>query len=203
VLCEKPLALSVAEGRELTGLAAQKGLRNCPFHNLRFYPMVQHTRRMRENGDLGEILVVQGKYWQDWLLLDTGWNWRLEWKTGGPARCFGHIGSHWSEMAEHITGLRVTSLCADFQTFHKVRKRARHSVETFASKLGGAEAYDELPIDTEDFRRGVVSQGDRVRGRFTASQVSAGRKNCLRLEVYGAKTGAAWDQERPDELWMG
>jgi predicted dehydrogenase len=203
VLCEKPLALSEAQGRELTALAAQMRLRNCTCHNLRFYPMVQHMRRMRENGNLGDILVVEGTYSQDWLLLETDWNWRLESKTGGAARCFGDIGSHWADMAEHVTGLRITALCADFQTFHKIRKRPRHSVETFASKLSGAEEYDEAPIDSEDFGAVLFRMGDRARGCFTASQVSAGRKNRLRMEVYGTKAGMAWDQERPDELWIG
>jgi predicted dehydrogenase len=203
VLCEKPLALSVAQAQELSDLAAQTRLRNCTFHNLRFYPMVQHMRRMRENGDMGDIMVVQGTYSQDWLMLDTDWNWRLESKTGGPLRCFGDIGSHWSDMAEHVTGQRITALCADFQTFHKTRKRPRHSVETFAGKLRGTEEYDEVPIDTEDFGAVIFRMGDRVRGCFTASQVSAGRKNQLRLEVYGTNAGVAWDQERPDELWIG
>jgi len=203
VLCEKPLAISVAEARELTALARQTNLRNCTFHNLRFYPMVQHMRRMRENGDLGDILVVQGTYSQDWLLLETDWNWRLQSKTGGPSRCFGDIGSHWSDMAEHVTGLRITALCADFQTFHKTRKRPKGSVETFAGKLRAAEASEDMPIDTEDFGAVLIRLGDRARGCFTASQVSAGRKNRLSLEIYGTKAGVAWDQERPDELWIG
>ncbi|MBV8902472.1 MAG: Gfo/Idh/MocA family oxidoreductase, partial [Acidobacteriia bacterium] len=203
VLCEKPLSLSLDQARELTSLAAEKRLRNCTFHNLRFYPMVQHMRRMRENGDLGEILVVGGTYSQDWLLFDTDWNWRLQSATGGRARCFGDIGSHWSDMAEHVTALRISALCADFQTFHKIRKRPKHSVETFAGKLLGPEEYDEVPIDTEDFGAVLFRMGESVRGSFTASQVSAGRKNRLLLEVYGTKAGVAWDQERPDELWIG
>jgi predicted dehydrogenase len=203
VLCEKPLATSVEQGRELVKAAAEAERRNCTFYNLRFYPMVQHMRRMRENGDLGEILVVEGTYSQDWLLFDTDWNWRLESKTGGQLRCFGDIGSHWTDMAEHVTGLRITDLCADLKTFHKTRKRPRHSVETFQSKLESADEYQEVPIDTEDYGAVLFRMGDRVRGSFTASQVSAGRKNHLSLEVYGTKAGVAWDQERPDELWIG
>ena len=67
--------------------------------------MVQQMRRMREAGDLGEILVVQGTYSQDWLLYDTDWNWRIEPKEGGPSRAMADIGSHWCDMAEHVTGL--------------------------------------------------------------------------------------------------
>ncbi|HJT87250.1 MAG TPA: Gfo/Idh/MocA family oxidoreductase [Bryobacteraceae bacterium] len=203
VLCEKPLAISAAQGEELVEMARRTALRNCTFQNLRFYPMVQHMRRMREDGDLGEILVVQGTYSQDWLMLDTDWNWRLESGTNGPSRCMADIGSHWCDMAEHVTGLRVTSLCADLQTFHRTRKRPRKPVETFESKLSQAGEYEEVPIDTEDFGAVIFRMGPRARGCFTASQVSAGRKNRLSLEIYGSKAGVSWDQERPDELWIG
>ena len=77
ILCEKPLAISVQGAREIVELAAIKGVRNCVNHTLRYYPMVQQMRRMREAGELGEILVVQGTYAQDYLLYDTDWNWRL------------------------------------------------------------------------------------------------------------------------------
>jgi predicted dehydrogenase len=178
VLCEKPLATSSADARRLVELARERGLRNCTCHNLRYYPMVQHMRRMREDGDLGEILIVQGTYSQDWLLYDTDWNWRVTSTDGGPSRALADIGSHWCDMAEHVTGQRITSVCADLQTFHKAR-------------------------DTEDFGAVIFRMGDRARGAFTASQVSAGRKNRLSIEIYGSKSGVAWDQERPDELWIG
>jgi predicted dehydrogenase len=165
--------------------------------------MVQHMRRMREDGDLGEILVVQGTYSQDWLLYDTDWNWRLDSKTSGPSRCLADLGSHWCDMAEHVTGLRITSVCADLQTYHKTHKRPKGPVETFAGKMPIPEDYIETPVDTEDFGAVAFRMGDRARGAFTASQVSAGRKNRLNLEIYGTKAGVAWDQERPDELWIG
>jgi predicted dehydrogenase len=203
VLCEKPLATSVAEGEELVSIAKRQGLRNCTCHNLRYYPMVQQMRRMREAGDLGEILVVQGTYSQDWLLYDTDWNWRVETGAGGPSRCMADIGSHFFDMAEHVTGLRITSLCADLQTFHPTRKQPKHSVETFANKLLGPEDYIATPVDTEDFGAVIFRMGNRTRGSVTASQVSAGRKNRLSIEIYGTKASVAWDQERPDELWSG
>ena len=203
VLCEKPLSTSTENARKLVDLARETGRRNCTFHNLRFYPMVQHMRRMREAGDLGEILVVQGTYSQDWLLYDTDWNWRLDSKANGPSRTLADIGSHWCDMAEHVTGLRITSVCADLQTFHKKRKRPKGSVETFAGKTLRPEEYQEVDIDTEDFGAVVFRMGERTRGAFTASQVSAGRKNRLNLEIFGTEAGVSWDQERPDELWIG
>jgi len=203
VLCEKPLATTVEEGEELVALAAHHKLRNCVCHNLRDYPMVQQMRRLCEAGDLGEILMVQGTYFQDWLLYDTDWNWRVDAKAGGPSRCMADIGSHWFDMAEHVTGLRVTSLCADLQTFHPQRKKPKHSVETFANKLLGPEDYIETAVDSEDFGAVMFRMGPRTRGTVTASQVSAGRKNRLSIEIYGTKSSVAWNQERPDELWQG
>ena len=203
VLCEKPLTTTSAESEELVALAARQGLRNCVCHNLRYYPMVQQMRRLREAGDLGEILVLQGTYSQDWLLYDTDWNWRVDSGPGGPSRCMADIGSHWFDMAEHITGLRVSSLCADLQTVHKARKQPKHSVETFANKLLGPEDYIETPVDTEDFGAVIFRMGDRTRGGMTASQVSAGRKNGFTMEVYGTRASVSWNQERPDELWVG
>ena len=203
VLCEKPLATTVEQGEELVALAARQGMRNGVCHNLRFYPMVQQMRAMREAGDLGEILVVQGTYFQDWLLYDTDWNWRVDAKTGGPSRCMADIGSHWFDLAEHVTGLRVTSLCADLQTFHRTRNQPKHSVETFANKLLGPEDYIETAVETEDFGAVIFHMGARARGSVTACQVSAGRKNRFNIEIYGTRSSVAWNQERPDELWVG
>ena len=203
VVCEKPLATSVEQAEELVSLAAQKGVRNSVCHNLRFYPMVQQMRSMREAGDLGEILIVQGTYFQDWLLYKTDWNWRVDAKAGGPSRCMADIGSHWFDMAEHVTGLRVTSLCADLQTFHPTRKQPKRPVETFANKLLGPEDNIETAVDTEDFGAVLFHMGDRARGSVTASQVSAGRKNRLSIEICGSRSSVAWNQERPDELWVG
>jgi predicted dehydrogenase len=207
VLCEKPLATTVEQGQELVALAASLALRNCVCHNLRFYPMVNQMRRLCEDGDLGEILIVQGTYWQDWLLYDTDWNWRVDAKAGGPSRCMADIGSHWFDMAEYVTGHRLTSLCADLQTFHPTRKQPKRAVETFANKILGSADYIETPVDTEDFGAVIFHMGgpmgERIRGSLVASQVSAGRKNRLSLEIYGTKSSVAWDQERPDELWSG
>jgi predicted dehydrogenase len=203
VLCEKPLATSVEEAAELVSLASRQGLRHGICHNIRFYPMVQQMCAMREAGELGEILVVQGTYFQDWLLYDTDWNWRVDSQAGGPSRVMADVGSHWFDLAEHITGARVSSLCADLQTFHSVRKKPKHAVETFANKLLGPEDYVETAVDSEDFGAVLFRMGSRARGSVTASQVSAGRKNRLSIEICGTKSSVAWNQEQPDELWVG
>jgi predicted dehydrogenase len=203
VLCEKPLSISVEEAQELVTLAQERSLRNCVCHNLRYYPMIQQIRRMLEDGDLGEVLVVQGTYSQDWLLYETDWNWRIDAKAGGALRAMGDIGSHWFDMAEHLTGLRVRSLCADLHTFYRTRKRPKQSIETFGGKLLTAADVEDTPVQTEDFGAVVFHIGEGARGAMTASQVSAGRKNHLSIEIYGTKSSVSWNQERPDELWIG
>ena len=180
VICEKPLSTSVENAKKLVALAAQTKRRNCTFHNLRFYPMVQQMRRMREDGDLGEILVVQGTYSQDWLLYDTDYNWRIESKDNGPSRSLADIGSHWCDMAEHVTGLRITSLCADVQTFHKTRKKPKGPIETFAGKILRA--------------RRLRRDSHRYRG-FRRRDVPHGRAHARRIHRQPGFRGA---QERPE-----
>ncbi len=199
VLCEKPLASTVAEAESMIALANRKQLAHCTLFNVRSYPQVQNMRRMCEAGEFGEIYVVQGTYSQDWLLYDTDWNWRIE---SGPSRTFADIGSHWCDLAEHVTGKRISSLCADLQTFHKTRKKPRHSVETFAGKTLRPEEYDEVAITTEDFGAMLFAMGE-TRGSLTVSQVAAGRKNRLFLEIFGSRGAAAWSGESPEELWVG
>jgi predicted dehydrogenase len=203
VVCEKPLSLSVSEAQEMVNLAEQKGVPNCVNHNLRYYPVVQHIRRMIEAGELGEVLVVQGTYSQDWLLYDTDYNWRIEKAANGPLRVVGDIGSHWMDLVQHLTGLRITALCADLQIVHKTRKKPKGNIQTFAGKTLTPEDYTEVPIETEDFGSVLLHLGDRARGAFTVSQVNAGCKNRFQMEIYGTKCGVQWNQERPDELWIG
>ena len=202
VLCEKPLAMTTAEAAELVALQAAKGLRGAVNHNLRYYPMVQQMRRMREAGDFGDILVVQGTYSQDWMLYQTDWNWRVDPGVGGASRVMADIGSHFFDMAEHVTGLRVSEVCSDLAIFWPKRPRPASGGESFSGKLEGAKAGIETQIVTEDFGATLFRMG-KARGAMTASQVSAGRKNGLVIEIYGTKGGAAWAQERPEELWLG
>jgi len=207
VLCEKPLSMNLAQAHALAELGAEGNLAHCINHNLRCYPMVQQMRAMIAAGELGEILVVNGTYFQDWLLYDTDWNWRADSAANGALRTMGDIGSHWMDVIEHLTGLRITSLCADLATFHEIRRRPKGSVETFTGKKLAPEDYIETPVSTDDFGAVLLRLGGHskreARGSFAVSQVSAGRKNRFNLEIYGTKSGVAWNQERPDELWIG
>jgi predicted dehydrogenase len=203
VICEKPLSLDAGEAKNMVDVAAKTGLANCVNHNLRYYPVVQHVRQMIAAGELGDILMVQGTYSQDWLLYDTDYNWRIDRAANGPLRVMGDIGSHWMDMIQHVTGLKITGLCADLATFHKTRKRPKVAIETFTGKTLSPDDYELVPMETEDFGAVLVRLGDRARGAYTVSQMSAGNKNRFQFEVYGTKCGVSWNQERPDELWIG
>ncbi|MHB1743342.1 MAG: Gfo/Idh/MocA family protein [Acidobacteriaceae bacterium] len=205
ILCEKPLSTSIETAEELVHLATNRNLRNCVCHNLRYYPMVQQMRRMREDGDLGRILMVQGNYLQDWLLDEAAWNWRIDSGAGGQLRTMGDIGTHWFDMAEHVTGLRVRSLCADLETFYPTRQRPAKNVQASIAQLAAAPAAagEHVTVTTEDFGAVVFQMDEGARGTMMACQMAAGRKNQLRMEIFGTKASVSWNQERPDELWVG
>jgi predicted dehydrogenase len=203
VLCEKPLAMNAAEARDMLKTAEKYNVVHATNHNLRYYPMVQHARAMIAQGDLGDILLVQGTYYQDWLLFETDYNWRLEAKANGPLRVVGDIGSHWMDMIQHLTALKISSLCADLQIVHKNRKRHKGSVETFSGKLAKGAGYEEYKVETEDFGMVMLKLGERARGCYSVSQVSAGCKNRFEFEIFGTKAGLRWNQETPDLLWIG
>ncbi|MBM3782851.1 MAG: Gfo/Idh/MocA family oxidoreductase [Acidobacteria bacterium] len=203
VLCEKPMTMTSKEADGMVKLAAKKKLPNAVCHNLRYYPVVQHIRQYIAAGELGEILHVQGTYSQDWLLYDTDFNWRIDAKANGRLRAVGDIGSHWMDMIQHLTGLSITGLCADLATFHKTRRRPKVAIQTFAGKKLQPSDYEEVKITTEDYGGVLLHLGDRVHGAYTVSQVAAGNKNRFQFEIYGTKGGVMWNQERPDELWLG
>jgi len=203
VVCEKPLAMNTQESAELVKLAKETGLINAINFNLRFYPISQHARAMVQSGQIGKIYSMYGSYLQDWLLLETDWNWRLEPNLGGTLRAVADIGSHWLDLMTFISGLRIESVMADFKTFLPIRKKPTKPVETYTGKLLTPEDYEDKPIHTEDYASVLLRFEDGARGVLTVSQVSAGRKNRLSYEIDGSKSSLAFVSERPNELWIG
>ena len=203
VVCEKPLALNSAESIELVQLAAERRLVNAVNFNIRFYPMSHQARHLVQHGEIGDVQIVQGSYLQDWLLLPTDWNWRLEPQYSGELRAVADIGSHWLDLTTFITGLTVEAVLADFKTFLPVRQKPTGHVETFTSQRPTTLDYEAQPITTEDYASVLLRYTNGARGVMTVSQVSAGRKNRLFYEINGAKSSIAWDGERPNELWIG
>ena len=203
VVCEKPLAKDLHEAEELVALAKETGLVNAVHFNLRYYPLVRQMKTMREQGDLGEVYSILGSYLQDWLFYETDYNWRLEPDKSGDSRAIADIGSHLMDVLEYITGLKTVEVMADFNTIHKTRKKPLKPVETYSGKMLQPEDYADVPINTEDHANVLLRFDNGNRGVVTVSQVSAGRKNQLKLEISGSKQTFAWNSEAPNELWIG
>jgi predicted dehydrogenase len=203
VVCEKPLSNTSAEAKELVELAEKTGLVNAVHFNLRYYPLVRQMKVMREKGELGKVYSVIGTYLQDWLYYETDYNWRLEPDKSGESRAIADIGSHLMDLIEYISGLHVTAVMADFATVHKNRKKPTKPIETYSGKMLQPEDYQEVPINTEDYATVMLRFDDGSKGVVTVSQVSAGRKNRLDLEVSGSNETFHWCSESPNNLWIG
>jgi predicted dehydrogenase len=201
---EKPLTTTSSQAMELVTLASARRAPVAVNFNHRGFPMIQQARALIEAGDLGNVYAVHGSYLQDWLLFKTDWNWRLDPAAGGPSRAVADIGSHWMDLAEHVTGGRITEVMADLSTFVPVRLRPAAGSTTFAVRAG-QDDDDDIPVgmETEDFASVLVRFDTGARGAFNVSQVSAGRKNRLTLEVDGAQGALAWDSEECERLWLG
>jgi len=201
VVCEKPLSMTSAESAQLVDLAAASGVVNAVNFNIRFYPLSQHVASLVRDGGLGDVRLVTGRYFQDWLLYDTDWNWRLERDQGGALRAVGDIGSHWLDLTTFVTGLRVESVVADLATFIPVRRKPAGPVLTFSTE----RAAETVPVEihTEDVATILLRYEGGARGSLAVSQLSPGRKNSLAYQVDGSASAVAWDSEQPDQLWIG
>jgi predicted dehydrogenase len=203
LVSEKPLAMTSKESAELVRLAKKAGVLNGINFNYRFYPLIQHARALLADKKAGDVRLVHGSYLQDWLLFDTDYNWRLEPAVGGKSRAVADIGSHWCDLIQHVTGLKIVEVMADLATVIPVRKKPKATIETFAGKALKPSDYDHMKITTEDYASVLFRFDNGARGVFTVSQVSPGRKNRLYFEIDASYHSIVWDQEKPEELWMG
>lgn len=203
VMCEKPLAMNSQESQALVELAAARPQQAAGVnHNIRFYPLCHEARELIASGSLGEVFHITGSYVQDWLLWPTDYNWRLLREVSGPLRAIADIGTHWLDLVQFVSGLEVEAVCADLHTVHATRRRPLGEVATFQT-VGKSDATEEVAIDTDDYGAVLLRFRGGARGVMHVSQVTAGRKNCLRFEIAGAEQSLAFDSERPNELWIG
>ncbi len=203
VMCEKPLAMNSAESAELVELAESKDVAAAVCYNVRFYPLNLEARDVARRGDLGEVFAINGSYTQDWLFYDTDYNWRVLADQGGALRAVADIGTHWMDLLTSITGLQVEAVFADLNTVHKVRRRPKGEVETFTGKTAREMATEPIDVSTEDYGNVLFRFRGGARGSLYVSQVTAGRKNCIRYEIAGSRCALAWNSESPNELWIG
>jgi predicted dehydrogenase len=183
VICEKPLATTEEDARDLAERAATAGVVAAIPFVYRFYPTVRDARARVASGETGPVRLLHGSYLQDWLSSTSDTNWRVDPAAGGASRAFGDIGVHWCDVIEFTTGHRITALTAKLST--AITERASGSV------------------DTEDAAAVVFTTDQGALGSLVISQVSPGRKNRLWFSIDGADRSLAFDQEAPETLWVG
>ena len=202
VVCEKPLAVDSADTADLVARAAESGLVNAVCFNIRFYPANHQAMAMVASGAIGEPRLITGSYHQDWLLLDTDWNWRLQPEEGGLLRAVADIGSHWLDLTSFISGKKVTEVMADLHTMVPVRRHPPGPVETFSAVTDSADLVEE-EMTSDDAAGILLRYEDGARGAVTISQVSAGQKNSVRYEVAGSQSALSWHSALPEDLFIG
>jgi len=173
VVCEKPLAVSTGESARMREAAVARDLVGATCYHVRGYPLIEHMRAEIADGALGEITILHGRYLCDDLLFPAS-GWRVDPKRSGPSYVVADLGTHWLDAAEHVTGLTVTEVRAEFRSIAG----------------GRLEDYAALLLR---FEGGAI-------GSVVVSALAAGRKNQLVLEIEGTRAGMTWDQEQPDFL---
>ncbi len=180
VICDKPLTATLAEAKKLAKAAEASGVVFALTHNYTGYPMIRQAKAMVQAGDLGEIRLVQVEYAQDWLAHEVD-NKQADWRTdparSGAGGSTGDIGTHAFNLANFVSGLSLTELAADLQSF-----------------VPGRRVDDNAHV--------LLRYTSGARGMLWCSQVAAGQENGLRLRIYGTKAGIEWEQENPNYLWV-
>lgn len=202
VFSEKPLARTSEESAQMLAALIKQpqvvaGVNFC----YRMNPLALEMKARIKSGEIGRPLVVQGTYLQDWLLYDTDYSWRIEEEAGGPSRCVSDIGSHWMDLAQNLTGAKIVSVCADTYIAHPVRKKPTGAVETFSKNT--STEYEEVKVTTEDYAAVLLRFDNGARGYFSCSEIAAGRKCRLDIEIDGQNGSFYWNQEQSDKMWKG
>lgn len=191
VLSEKPLATTSSQARVLVELAEARGLVNAVCFNYRYYSLVRRLARELRSGRHGAVHLVHGHYLQDWLIYREDWNWRLDGSTEGASVAVADIGTHWLDLLRFVTGQEIVDVLADLGTLHPVRVEQTDSGDR------------EHVVKGEDHGVIVVRLSDGTRCGLVVSQVSAGHKNCLEIEVDTGTASLRWSQETPNALRIG
>lgn len=201
VISDKPLALNSEEARQLRDAAIAARVGHVVTFNYRGNPLVQQARGMVASGETDGVNFVHGHYLQDWMTDPNVYSWRSDPAKGGASSALGDIGSHWCDLAEHVSGLKIDSVLADLTTVVPVRFSAGASAEAFSQN----RSSDSTPINiqSEDLASVLLRFNTGARGAFSVGQILPGHKNDLQLELNGKKLSLKWRQEDQNELWIG
>lgn len=191
VLSEKPLAMTSSEASALVELADAGALVNAVCFNYRYYSLVRQLAREVRAGRYGAVHLVHGHYLQDWLLCREDWNWRLRGSTESASVAVADIGTHWLDLLCFVTGKEIVDVLADLGTLHPVRVEQTDTGDR------------EHVVKGEDHGVIVARLSDGTRCALVVSQVSAGHKNCLEIEIDTETASLRWCQEEPNKLWVG
>ena len=187
VVCEKPLATTLKDARELSALAEKANTVSAVPFVYRFYPTVREARARIANGEAGKLWLLHGSYLQDWLASASADNWRVDPAAGGTSRAFGDIGVHWCDLMEFTTGHRITRLIAK-------------TAKAFPQRTHNGAMHD---VGTEDGATLLFETDGGATGSLVVSQVTPGRKNQLWFSFDGTEASFSFNQEQPDTLWVG
>jgi predicted dehydrogenase len=198
VICEKPLATTAAAAAELVELAERAGVVAAVPFVYRFHPVVREARARIAGGASGAIHLIHGSYLQDWLASPDDYNWRVDPALGGPSRAFADIGSHWCDVVEFVSGHRLSRLSA--RTITAFGERLAGRASAFQRAVGERQ---RVLVAGEDAVTMMFETDRGAAGTLLVSQVSPGRKNRLWFEIDGAGQSIAFDQEAPEQLWVG
>lgn len=201
IVSDKPLAVTPAECARLCDAAAAAGVVNAVTFNYRGNPLVQQARLMTEADEIGKVVFVHGHYLQDWMTDARVYSWRSDPAKGGPSSALADIGSHWCDLAEHLSGARITSVLADLTTVVKTRYSAGASAEAFS--LESKAERTPVEVSGEDLASVLLRFDNGAKGCLSVGQVLPGHKNGLEIELNGRTGSLRWNQERQNELWVG
>jgi predicted dehydrogenase len=201
VLCEKPLGVSLEDAQHAAAVAERTGVVNTMPFAYRFHPMAREMRARVQAPEFGDVNLMHGTYLQDWLLSPRSTSWRVDPAAGGPSRAFGDIGSHWCDLVEWVTGDRIASLVAT--TSISIKQRPAAVPAGAAAFTAGESDAPLVDVTTEDSALILFRTAKDVAGSAVITQLAAGRKNRLWVEVDGMRQSAVFDQELPEQLLLG
>ena len=201
VISDKPLAMTSAECSALRDAAEAASVVNVVTFNYRGNPMVQQARLMAEKNDVGEPFFLHGRYLQDWMADDHVYSWRSDPKKGGTSSALADIGSHWCDLAQHVSGLKIVAVLAELTTVIKTRYASVVPQEAFSGKE--VKAVNPVTIASEDLASVLLRFENGAKGCLSVGQVTAGHKNGLEIELNGRTGSLRWNQENQNELWVG
>ena len=202
VLSEKPLAMTYKEAAELADLSEQKSIITGIDFCYRYYPVIQELAARIADGECGDVRVVTGTWFQDWLSKSTDYSWRLDPLRSGESNITADLGSHWFDLVQYLTGLSIDRVRGDFATIIPKRQKP-HTAEVLAFSESTDASAELVDISLEEYSSVQFRLSNGAPGSFTTSQVCNGIKSSPEFMIAGSECTYAWSHLHPQELWIG